>query len=319
MYAPEYFCIAAVKNEKSEASKEFLDFIYKIRNFRGVGLCVDMSKVGRMVANATLLFKAELSYLFSRGVKISGIPPRKKRTHQVLIQTGIAKMIGVSCDVPVDREDVIHWRQTSGVFNIAEPDNLDALLNKEDDPLSLLLYTGMIESVNNCIEHAYDEHPHRRIFKDHQEGWWGFQQFRDGVLTTCICDLGIGISNSLPITFSSQPSIYLGLISLFKKYKGSDVQSILAAIEYGKSRTGKMERGKGLRDAHKVIDQVGEGIFQLMSNRGLYVYRRGVVGGPSKVHTRTLQRSIAGTIYQWSYPLKFDNDGVPVVTQGATL
>lgn len=303
--APNYFSL--IQNgagERNDASEKFFDFLRKIRNFNGDHICIDMTYVGRLVVNATLLFKAEIAHLSAKGVKISGKLPRKERTHQVLTQTGLTKLLNLPECTQVDREDTVHWRHASGVWNRAQPQKLAALLSPEQVAEDSTLYTGMIESVANCIEHAYKEHPARRVFEDGQDGWWGFQQYRDGMLSTCICDLGIGISGALPISMANEPDLYRTFQALFRKHKGADIRSILAAVEYGRSSTGATQRGKGLRDAHRVIDDAGEGRLHIFSNAGLYFYQRHKGRDKAEVGTKRLVGSIAGTIYFWCYPVQ---------------
>ncbi|ADU99441.1 hypothetical protein Alide_1686 [Alicycliphilus denitrificans BC] len=316
LVAPGYFCLASSNNVRSEASAQFLAFLRSIRDFRGSGLCIDMSRVQRMVANATLLFKAELSYQIQRGVSVGGVMPRKARTHQVLTQTGLTRMLGLPECKHVDREDTVHWRHASGSWSVTQPSHLSSLLGGNEQQ-NALLYTGMIESVANCIEHAYREHPKRRAFGAGHDGWWGFQQLRDGVLSTCICDLGIGIARSLPLKLADEPTLYKKLVALFNHLRGDDVRGILAAIEYGRSSTGLVQRGKGLRDAHRVIDDAGEGHFHIFSNQGMYIYRKERGKEPTS-GTRRLAESIEGTIYYWQYPLQ-SQGAVGVIPIGGVL
>lgn len=315
LVAPPYFCLATSKGMRSSASDSFLKFVRTIRTFKGKTLCIDMTGVQRMVVNATLLFKAELTYLVQRGVSVTGVQSRKERTDQVMTQTGLSALLGLPTCERVDREDTVHWRHVSGIWNLAQPSRLGGLLSGQEQENSTL-YTGLIESVANCIEHAYRSHPERRTFIGSQDGWWGFQQLREGVLSTCICDLGIGISKSLPIKLADEPSMYAKLMSLFRQFRDKDIRSILAAIEYGRSSTGSEGRGKGLRDAHSVIDNAGSGQLQIFSNRGLYVYTK-EMGKPPDSGTRTLGESIEGTIYYWRHPIQSQSNAGETSVEGA--
>lgn len=313
--APSYFCLASVKNEHGKASKAYFSFLEKIRKFSGDKLRIDLTSVGRMVVDAVVVFKAELCYLKDRGVSLRAMQPKKVRTQQVLTQTGISDLLGLPRVVQVDREDLIYWRVASGAWDLEQPSRLESLLDHGQDSSSL--YTGMVESVANCIEHAYKDHPQRRKFLPGQDGWWGFQQLRDGYLSTCICDLGIGIPTSLPISLASEQGLLGKLFALVSAAKGRDVQSILAAIEYGRSSTNAPERGKGLQDAHNVIDAAGEGEFHLASNGGFYFYQRKHGDPVPKSGTRRLQGSVAGTIYFWRYPLQSSAVPASATAQGA--
>ncbi|WP_265280647.1 hypothetical protein [Verminephrobacter aporrectodeae] len=306
LIAPAYFSILSQKSDKTGAAiVKFFQFLNGIRNYSRKHLCIDMSKVNRLVVHATLLFKAEISYLKSRGVQIRAIAPTKARSLQVLTQTGLTSILGISDCAQVDREDTIHWHHASGAWNITQPARLSTFLIPAEGNKPSPLYTGMIESVANCIEHAYKNHPARRKFVNNQDGWWGFQQKRDGNLYTCICDLGIGISRALPMKLKDEPNLLAMFLSLVKDMKeGEDTKSIFAAVKYGRSSTGKRQRGKGLEDVHKVIDDAGEGELHIFSNRGLYVYSRKKGVLTPKTRARRLKDSIAGTLYFWKYPIQ---------------
>ncbi len=317
LIAPDYFCLLNSGTATGEKLQKFYAFLRDLREFKGKRLCVDMSGVSRLIATAALLFKAELSYLSSKGVQLSGLPPKKSRSHQVIAQTGIAGMLGIAPPKAIDREDTIHWKHTGGQWEIVQPSKLAALLDRSTNPNFSSLFTGMVESVANCIEHAYENHPARRNMRAGQEGWWGFQQIRNGTLTTCICDLGIGIANALPISMASEQGLHRKLLAALRHHKGEDVKSILAAIEYGRSSTGEKQRGKGLRDAHRVIDDAGQGHFQLMSNRGFYYYTRESREAATRTGVRRLQGSISGTVYYWEYPIESPLNPEPPGDQGA--
>ncbi|MFH4324940.1 hypothetical protein WAJ71_20585, partial [Acinetobacter baumannii] len=80
--------------------------------------------------------------------------------------------------------------------------------------------------------------------------WWLFTKEVDGILTVCICDLGVGIPRSLK---ENSPHVNPGWFEnmrnyvkeLRKKYN-EDSALIKAAIEIGKTRTNLPNRGKGL-------------------------------------------------------------------------
>lgn len=315
--APSYFNILPTgPNESAEACSLFFDFLQYIRQYKSGRLCIDLSGVARLQATATLLFKSEVSHLISRGVYVTAVPPRKERSNEVLTQTGIASMLGIPEMSQVSREDTIHWRHASGPWSGFKPQSLAPLLSLDDSLSDSMLYSGLLESVGNAIEHAYQEHPARRKFKNDENRWWGFQQYRDGYLTSCICDLGIGISNALPIKLSEEPGLYQKLLFGFRQLKGKDVQSILAAIEYGRTGTHLEERGKGMRDAHSVVDGAGEGILQIYSNKGLYTYTRKPGKADASKVTRRLPRSIHGTIYVWRFPIQLERRVSEVPTLG---
>lgn len=286
--------------------RRFLEFIAQIREFRGAKLSIDLTRLKRLEAPATLMFKAELCYLRQRGVTLSAIPTERGRVRQVLHQTGLAALLRMNITITIDRDDVVHWRHASGPHGPVDSARVGDLLTEANDRVNYELYSGTIESVSNCVEHAYKAHPARRRVYTDEDGWWAFQQVRDGAITVCVCDLGIGVPNALPITLADKPGLIETLIWPFRKLRSTDCRSIRAAFEYGRTSTGKSNRGKGLRDATNVIDAANSGFFILFSNRGMYVYSRAT--GRTQEYTVRLPRSIHGTIYMWHYPLQSGDD-----------
>ena len=283
---------------------EFLNFIYKLRVCRKSEIVIDMQQVALMVVDATLLFKAELHYLLERyRPKIRCIPPRKNRTMQVLQQTGIGDLLGCTYRVNTTRDDVVNWRHAHGPYGYFDQKRVDNLHERIAQlPVnSQMTFRAITESITNCTEHAYLDHPERRPMRDDTTGWWVFVDVRNERLSIAVCDLGIGISRALPLKLSDEPTMLGKLMAMFKKWSSStDVRAILAAIEYGRTSTGKKERGKGLRDAHQVIEDAGSGSFSLISNRGFYEY---IKPAPDKVPVKrhhVLHKSLCGTIYLWT-------------------
>ena len=305
LVAPRYLALwTANSGTAAVAPREFLRFLGRVRAYRGPRLTVDLSGVERIIASAALVFKAELCYLTARGVQLRGVAPSKERSLQVFTQTGICDLLGLPRAGKIDREDIVHWRHTSGVWTTAQPARLKELLHPDLPDNGESLYTGMIETVANSIEHAYLDHPTRRDFGGEEAGWWAFQQLREGRLTTCICDLGIGVAEALPLRLADEPDLLAKLLYLQRHFKGRDCRALLAAMEYGRSSTRQSERGKGLRDAVRVIDHAGQGVYQLVSNSALYFYER-VAGNPTpKTGTRRLAASVSGTLSLWSFPIE---------------
>ncbi len=304
LVAPDRFMLWSTRRRRDEGSRVFLMFLERLRSFRGRALTIDLSRVRSMHVAATLLFKAELCYLRKRGVQLRAVPPTRSRTQQVLQQTGLCTLLRLNINTAVNRADVVHWRHASGRHDYLDPDLVGGLLQDVENPIDSPLYTGTLESVANCVEHAYQEHRARRPMVSEEDGWWAFQQVRDGNITVCVCDLGIGVANALPIRLDTEPTLLKRLLRLFKKVKSKDCRAIRAALEYGRSGTGQPNRGKGLRDATRVIDAAGDGFFALLSNAGLYSYTR---TGPDRApieRTARLDKSICGTIYMWNYPLQ---------------
>lgn len=308
LIAPSHFMLMSKKpQQQGDQVKDFFDFLMKLRTVKPGPIVIDMSSVRHMVADAALLFKAELSRLVqSGGVSIEAIPPDSPRIQQVLKQTEIHSLLNLKIELSPDREDVVHWRVAEGHRQHVDPASLEPIMADIEDVTGLAshpVYQGIIESMGNCVEHAYKVHPDVTRPMPVSPGWWVFQQVKDGTLSVYVCDLGIGVNRALPLTLATEKGLLNKLFYLARRVKGEDCRSLIAAMEYGRTVSGLHHRGKGMRNAHAVVDDLGAGDFYAISNRGCYVYRKkpGSVEGSSR--TFRLQHSINGTILGWVVPL----------------
>lgn len=89
-------------------------------------------------------------------------------------------------------------------------------------------------------------------------GWWVFQQVRDNHLFVVVCDR-YWREQGFPLTLADQEGMMQKLMHLVRKAKGSDNRALLAAMEYGRTSTKEPQRGKGMRNAHAVVDELGPG------------------------------------------------------------
>ena len=309
LVAPAYFELMSANNGGSDSRiDDFFDFLNSLRSLSTTSVQIDMTGVRRMAVDATLLFKAELSRTAqAKGVTITAIPPRSVRTQQVLKQTGIDKLLNLRIEVLPDREDVVHWRIAEGPSHLVDHNTLDAIMADIEEVTGMAahpVYQGIIESMGNCVEHAYKPHPEVKRPMPIDPGWWVFQQVKDNNLTVVVCDLGIGVSRALPLTLAEEPSLLKKLLHIARKARGEDNRALLAAMEYGRTSTKERQRGKGMRNAHAVVDDIGEGEFLAISNRGCYVYWRRPSPAEPRRRTVKLKHSINGTILRWNLPLQ---------------
>ncbi len=308
LVAPSHFMLMSKKHhQQGDQVHNFFNFLMKLRLINPGPLVIDMTAVRHMVADAALLFKAELSRLIQvGGVSVEAKPPVSVRIQQVLKQTGINKLLNLAIDLSPDREDVVHWHVAEGPRQHVDPVSLEPIMADIEGVTGMAshpVYQGIIESMGNCVEHAYKQHPDVTRAMPANPGWWVFQQVKDGTLSVYVCDLGIGVNRALPLTLSNEQGLLKKLLYVARRVKGEDCRSLIAAMEYGRTASGHHFRGKGMRNAHAVIDDLGAGDFYAISNRGCYIYRRtlGSISGTSRTHK--LHQSINGTILGWVVPL----------------
>lgn len=287
---------------------EYFEFLFKLRSIQSGDLTIDMSGVRRMVVDAALLFKAELSRLIQlRSIRFEAIAPTSLRTQQVLKQTGIDKLLNLKIDIEPSREDVIHWRIAEGSRAGVDPLDLEPMMADIEEVTGLAthpVYQGIIESIGNCAEHAYKDHPAVTWKMPESPSWWVFQQVKDGILMVVVCDLGIGVNRALPLTLANEQGLLKKLMHLVRHTKGEDARALFAAMEYGRSSTGLHERGRGMKNAHAVINDHGQGDFYAISNKGCYTYRKTSPSTEGRSKIFKLRHSIHGTILGWRLPLE---------------
>ena len=309
LIAPSHFILLSMKSYQSGTDvNEYFEFLRMLRAVNSPDLLIDMSGVRRMIVDAALLFKAELSRLVQlRGIRIEAIAPMSYRTQQVLKQTGIDRLLNLNIELEPSREDVIHWRIAEGPRADVDSSLLEPMMADIEEVTGLAthpVYQGIIESIGNCAEHAYKNHPDVTWQMPGNPSWWVFQQVKDGVLTVVVCDLGIGVNRALPLTLANEKGLLRKLMHIVRGTKGEDCRALLAAMEYGRSSTGLHERGRGMKNAHAVINDHGEGNFFAMSNTGYYLYRKTLSAVEGEHTTVKLRHSINGTILGWMLPLK---------------
>ena len=231
--------------------------------------------------------------------------PQKNKVEQVLQQVGIFRLLGKEERLTLDADDVIHWRFIDGALAEGEKANslIAAFAEKMPESLARNLYDGLVEAMTNCVHHAYLEPRDDELQLGLESGWWMFAQERDGRLIIVICDLGIGIPQSLPRTHDAEAvQSTLERIGRAVRARGyRDVDYLRAALEIGRTRTKLPGRGYGLAQFRQVLENTQDGVLRIFSNRGCYTYFRQM--GETIERSDEFSTSIRGTLVQWAIPL----------------
>lgn len=295
------------KEGANKNARLFLNFLNNIKQVSAQIIYIDMRKVRHIVANAALIFKAEIDYIStSKKKSFQVIPPVSEKIRQVFTQTGIATMLGnPTLRSRPERDDVIHWHHARGVK--ADMARLldfvnDGFLRKYPELDSLV--TGIVEAVLNCSEHAYKKHPDNRNLVEDQSQWWAFSQIKDGYLFVSVMDIGIGFKNTLELNFPENFKRITEKINPRCRKRTIDELCIEAATELGRSGTGVAGRGKGMRCAHKVVHACDEGTFHIHSRRGAYRFYKNRNHPTGKMDVQSYRFDLPATIYTWQLALR---------------
>ncbi|MCH5486763.1 hypothetical protein [Pseudomonas syringae] len=308
----------------------FVDFLQEIR--RSVSAhevtTLNMKHCIRITAAAGLLLVAEVDRLTKAyplhkikciNPEASNNGPGKSGTNLVesaLNQIGFYKIIGQSNSKKAVAGSVKKWRHLSGYM--ADGNLADSLLQTLKDEVSAevlkKLYRGSIEAIANCVEHAYPS-ARRDGLNIIDPRWWMLVGKDETSLTIIICDLGVGIPNTLPVkheeSFLSQIKNALGIVG------NSDSEMIRISTHIKQTRTNQKHRGKGGKDFRSMPANFPSSYLAIRSNKGAFfitgkehipfkgVSSRKFVPDTQKSESMIEHKnSICGTLIEWAIPLK---------------
>lgn len=275
---------------------EFLKSLrYHFRDRSHRTLLIDFTNTKQFIADATLLFYAELTRLvnYREHTVVRCTKPRNNRASQVLEQIGVYKLCRHPSHGKPNLSDVVDWRVARGHQIETElcATKIDIYDGQVAKPLLNGLLGGLNEAMTNAGQHAYDQVRDDGLDYTGVRDWWMFSQAKDGYLSVVLCDLGIGIPRTLPI---KRPWLIQQMMNLGLKI--TDTECIEGAIKESRSQTKQPERGKGLGNIIRVVEQVPDGIVFVSSNRGHYGFMNG------KANSVNYGDSIMGTLISWRVP-----------------
>lgn len=264
-------------------------------------ILIDFSQTNSIIAGGGLLMYSEfqrLKDLFPR-VKFFCRESRKNQVNQVLQHLNIYKMLGHSSRTVPRRQDVVNWRH-------ARADDIDCTGAGQiieayaslSQPTTRLLFKAASEAISNAVMHAYDDSRGDGLPDPIRKSWWMFCREFENKFVMSVCDLGVGIPNTLTVKNADEiVSKILEKISFGAM--PNDAQMILGAMEYARTRTKRPQQGKGLMDLRKIIDKNGTGKLFVFSNKGCVIY-----DAKNGYQTQVYRKSIRGTVIVWSVPLE---------------
>lgn len=297
------------------ARLKFLKFLESLRRAIANGRRkphLDFRPLEKVDATGGILLRSELDRLgkLYTDLKFSGTMPLNRKCRHVLTQIGISRFPGMHGQKGHD-EDVIHWRAVTGndVDGAAYAEKLmEPYIDRLPEELQGSLFVGVSEAMTNVKQHAYLE-SRRDGLRDspHQESrWWMFSQEKDSRLTVLICDLGVGIPRTLPLSDLGSLKGVKRWARLNARKDGEILSAVLKAtrkaIESNRvnpSRTLEPHRGRGLYNIIHLVREVENSDVMVMSNKGAW----------EKLHSEAqdakmnFPTSIKGTIIGWSVPL----------------
>jgi hypothetical protein len=279
------------------------------RRQKKVHICFRNTKA--ITASGGIIFRSELDRLVTSfgAAKFKILPPQQRRdkyghpdptVESVLIQIGTFKLLNQSeRKIRPLPANVDCWNVECGTAaegSIAGT-MLKAISARIPNKTRGSLYRGAIEALSNCVEHAYRETREDGLNIEDKR-WWMFTSIQNNRLIVLVCDLGVGIPNTIRDTQEA------GLIQLiFEKFgfkANSDASWIKTATLVKETRTKETNRGKGGGDLRNLVSIDKSAVLSIFSNKGQY--RCSTVRN-TRAETEILlehKHSIFGTIVEWS-------------------
>ncbi|MCG7586491.1 hypothetical protein [Photobacterium sp. OFAV2-7] len=158
------------------------------------------------------------------------------------------------------------------------------------------LHSGLDEAITNVSHHAYPETEFQRSM---MKNWFltGSYSERTKELKVAFYDQGVGIPKKLP-TSKVKEKVFEYLSSFEAGERRKDEVLLKAAVEVGRTRTGRADRGKGLHDLLEFIKKRESGRLSILSGRGHYKFT--LENGEERSTTSRSKLPIQGTLLIWS-------------------
>lgn len=162
------------------------------------------------------------------------------------------------------------------------------------------LASGLDEAITNVFHHAYPEEWERRSKK---EAWYLTGSYNETTkeLKVIFYDQGISIPKTLPTSKWSENIYSLAAATTKTGEEYHDAKLLKAAVEYGRTRTEELDRGKGLGDLLVFIKKRQSGKLSILSGKGQYSFT--VKEGVEKTETFRSEYPMEGTLIVWRVTL----------------
>ena len=200
-------------------------------------------------------------------------------------------------------ETVKHWRYATGTRVDDKP---GAVLDHHEGRIAPALMTkmqiGLTEALVNSLHHAYNGLRDDGCVHFKERRWWMFTRELGATLEVMVCDLGIGIPRSLPVTWDR------GMLKKLRAIFNEDhahVAAVKSSLILGESSTRDQHRGKGLPQIWNAVQAADDGAVGIMSGKAYVGLETGV-----GMKSGSYDSQFLGTLISWRVPIG-DTDGEP--------
>lgn len=269
---------------------------------RGMPMYANFSVIEEMDAASGLLLAAEIDR-WRRTVNVTPNPQDHlwhEDIRDFFHDAGLFELLGIdpkstrSTTAKGPRRHALKY-QTGTIHEGATADRfrkeLESLIGQSIGPRASV-YDALSEAMTNVAHHAYP----REVTlwpAPLRSRWWlgGSWQPDTKVATVQMYDQGVGIPRTLPRSRHwTEVLPILGRIDRERTHAGM----IEAAMDYGRTSTGEVGRGKGLAQMAEWISRAGKGSLSILSGRGALTYVPG-----ERPERRHLPVEFRGTLVEW--------------------
>ncbi|MBB4084221.1 hypothetical protein [Brevundimonas lenta] len=161
-------------------------------------------------------------------------------------------------------------------------------------PKRVAIYGALMEAVANAKGHAYPDDMPRRVEPIVRHRWWAAGAYfpETHTLEYAVLDQGVGIAETLP------KKALWEVISRVCPPEFDDGDVIVGGIKYGRTSTGRAERGNGLWKICKLVRDVPNSSVRIVSGRGEVTYF-----GRGKPIKKVNANPFYGTLIHWTLSL----------------
>jgi hypothetical protein len=165
-------------------------------------------------------------------------------------------------------------------------------------PKRVETYGALMEAVANARGHAYPDDMSPRVEPIVRHQWWAAGAYFPDLqrLEYAVLDQGVGIGETLP----RKPLWDFIRTKCPPEFNDADV--IVGGIKYGRTSTGRAERGNGLWKICRLVRELPGSSVRILSGYGEVTY-----SGRGKPTKKVNANPFCGTLIHWSLSLPTDN------------
>ena len=298
---PDNFCLANNYDRVVNA-------ISNLRTLAGKKIHINFNSIRQVDTAAALMLAAELEvskiqYKTSQMMARDSDWDPKVRT--LLGQMGFLELLSADSEIPSHtapskNQIFIKFRSRHKLIGDDTMQMLDSLQKhiapyKLEPELLIHLYVGIFEAITNTRHHAYNN-------KDGDaelNRWWisASVDTQTNEINIVCYDRGETIPKTIQNSRVKLEAIQSFLRDMLSR--PSDGEIIIAAVKQKTSSTNFKNRGKGLSELLRLIDENQQGILRIYSGMGMAEFDRSIKTKKAPCVSYKLSKKMRGTLVEW--------------------